>query len=312
MEKGRVTMEVMEFKIKGRHSLELACIKVLPKKEAKAVVQIFHGMGEKKERYIPFMKFLAENGYAVFIHDHRKHGASVFNEGEHGIWTKEDTWHDVIDDAYFVSRKILKEFPGKEIYVLGHSMGSIIARGFLSEYPLIAKKAIIMGTLPPYTLTKALAPMILARILRLFSSSTKRSSFLGNLMNKGLQPKYGMPRTEFDWLTHDNVDAYIADPLCGYSYTPQFYLEFFKGIVACNKSATISNTKHIPILFISGADDPVGDKGEGVKLVHRQFNGHGYTQLTLKIIEEAKHEVLNETNKIETYQFILNWLDTSK
>ncbi|AIO18567.1 lysophospholipase L2 [Candidatus Izimaplasma bacterium HR1] len=306
-------MEVMEFKIKGRHSLELACLKVLPKKEPKAIVQIFHGMGEKKERYIPFMEFLADNGYAVYIHDHRKHGASVFNEGEHGMWVKEDTWHDVIDDAYFVSRRILKDLPGKEIYILGHSMGSIIARGFLGEYPLVAKKAILMGTLPPMSLTAAIAPILLARVLRLFSGA-KRSTFLGNMTNKRLQPKYGMPRTEFDWLSRDNeiVDKYIEDPLCGYAYTPQFYFEFFKGIVACNKSNFISQTKHIPILFISGSEDPVGEKGEGVKLVHRQFNGHGYSQLTLKIVEEAKHEVLNETNKLETYQFILNWLDTSE
>lgn len=307
-------MEVLDFKIKGRHSLELACLKVLPKKEPKAVVQIFHGMGEHKERYIPFMQYLAENGYAVYIHDHRKHGASVYNEGEHGIWNKEDTWHDVIDDAYFVSRRILKDLPGKEIYVLGHSMGSVIARGFLGEYPLVAKKAIIMGTLPPMKLTGAMAPILLAWILKVFTSKTKRSTFLGNMLNKGMQPKYGMPRTEFDWLSRDDkiVDEYIEDPLCGYAYTPQFYLQFFKGIVNCNKSNFISKTKHIPILFISGDADPVGNEGDGVKDVHRQFNGHGYSQLTLELVPEAKHEVLNEIDKLTTFEFLLNWLDTSE
>lgn len=307
-------MEVVDFKIKGRHSIELACIKVLPKKDPKAVIQIFHGMAEHKERYIPFMEYLAENGYAVYIHDHRKHGASVFNEGEQGIWTKEDTWHDVIDDAYFVSRNILKDLPGKEIYILGHSMGSIIARGFLGEYPLVAKKAIIMGTLPPMKLTGVFAPLMLARVLKLFTSSTKRSLFLGNLMNKGMQPKYGMPRTEFDWLSRDEeiVDKYIENPLDGYSYTPQFYIQFFKGIVKCNKSNFISQTKHIPILFISGDADPVGENGAGVKEVHRQFNGHGYSQLTLELVPEARHEILNEKDKLTTYEYIKNWLDTSE
>ncbi len=307
-------MEVMDFKIKGRHSIELSCLKVLPKKEPKAVVQIFHGMGEHKERYIPFIEYLAENGYAVYVHDHRKHGASVFNEGEHGIWMKEDTWHDVIDDAYFVSRRVMKDLPGKQIYILGHSMGSIIARGFLGEYPLVAKKAIIMGTLPPMKLTGAIVPIVLARFLKVFTSNTKRSNFLGNMMNKMVQPKHGMPRTEFDWICSDDevVDKYIEDPLCGYAYTPQFYHQFFKGIVNCNKSNFISQTKHIPILFISGDTDPVGNNGEGVKEVHRQYTGHGYTQLTLELVSNTKHEILNETNKLTTFEFIKNWLDTSE
>ena len=307
-------MEVVEFKIKGRHSIELSCLKVLPKKDPKAIVQIFHGMGEHKDRYIPFMEYLAENGYAVYAHDHRKHGKSVFTEEEYGIFSKDDIWNDVIDDCYFVSRRVMKDLPGVPLFVLGHSMGSIIARGFLQEYPLVAKKAIIMGTLPPYSLTKALAPMILSWVLKVFTSKTKRSLFLANLLNKGMQPEYQIPRTEFDWLTTDDeiVDKYIADPLCGYAYTPQFYNQFFRGIVAVNKSNNISKTKHIPILFISGDADPVGEKGVGVKDVYRQYNGHGYTQLTLELVKDSKHEVLNEVTKLSTYKFILDWLDNSE
>lgn len=306
-------MEVVNFKIKGRHSLELSCVKVLPKKEPKAVLQIFHGVGEYKERYLPFMEYLAENGYAVYMHDHRKHGQSVFNEGEQGIWTKEDTWHDIVDDAYFVSRRVMKEFPGKEIYILGHSMGSIVARSFLGEYPLVAKKAIFMGTLPPMGLTEGFIPIQLTRVLKLFNK-TKHSQFLANFMNKRIQPKVGMPRTEFDWLSRDNeiVDAYIEDPICGHAYTPQFYLEFFKAIVNVNKSSFISEAKHIPMLFISGDADPVGENGEGVKEVHRLYTGHGYTELTLELIPEARHEVLNEIDKLTTYEFIKNWMDTSE
>lgn len=307
-------MEVVEFKTRGRQSIELSCIKVLPKKAPKAVIQIFHGMGEHKERYIPFMKFLAENGYAVYAHDHRKHGKSVFNEEDYGIFTKEDTWSDIIDDCYFVSRKVMKDLPGVPLYILGHSLGSIIARSFLQEYPLIAKKAIIMGTLPPFSLAKALPPMIISWFLKVFTSKTKRSVFLANLLNKGMQPKNETPRTEFDWLSTDDaiVDTYIEDPLCGYAYTAQFYNQFFKGIVQVNKSVNISKTKIIPILFISGAEDPVGEKGVGVKDVFRQYTGHGHTQLTLELVKGARHEILNEVSKEATYKFILNWLNKSE
>ena len=96
------------------------------------------------------------------------------------------------------------------------------------------------------------------------------------------------------------------------SQAQDFSNQFFKGIVSVNKSNNISKTKHIPILFISGEADPVGEKGEGVKDVYRQYNGHGYTQLTLELVKDARHEVLNEVNKLSTYKFILNWLDTSE
>ena len=304
-------METERFKIKGRHSLDLDCIKVAPKKAPKAIIQIFHGMGEHKERYLPFMEYLAQDGYAVYCHDHRNHGQSVRNETAVGVFLKEDLFTDMVDDAYFLSRKILKDYPGKDIYILGHSMGSIIARYYLGEYPLVAKKAILMGTLPGYSLTKALPMLLAASVLKLFTSKTKPSEFLAEKANKGLQPEFGIPRTKFDWLSREVevVDAYINDPLCGYAYTPQFYIQFGKGLVTINKSSFISKTKDIPILFISGEADPVGEMGKGVTDIFRQFSGHGYTQLTLKLIPEAKHEILNETDRLTTYEIIKDWLN---
>jgi len=120
---------------------------------------------------------------------------------------------------------------------------------------------------------------------------------------------YEEPRTTFDWLSRDEavVDAYIEDPLCGYAYTPKFYVEFFKAIINCNKSDFIMKTKDIPLLFISGAADPVGENGAGVERIHQTYNGHGYTQLTLKLVDNARHEVLNETDKESTYDYIKEW-----
>lgn len=303
-------MEVTRFSVKGKHSLALKGIMVKPKKDPKAIVQIFHGMGEHKDRYIPFMEFLAENGFVCYAHDHRKHGESISEDEGYGIWTKEDRFSDVIDDCNFVTRKILRDYPGKKLIIFGHSMGSIIARSYISRYALVPSAAIIMGTIPPYTSVKAFAPITLAKTIRLFTKSTKRSKFMGTQLNNPNIKPFENPRTNLDWLTRDEavVDAYIADPLCGYDYTPQFYVEFLKSIVHVSQGSVISLTKDMPLLFISGDHDPVGEMGKGIKEITRHYEGYGYTQITEKLVEGARHEVLNETNKQETYDFILDWL----
>jgi alpha-beta hydrolase superfamily lysophospholipase len=297
------------FEVKGKHNCVLKGLRTVPKKKPKAILQIFHGMGEHKERYIPFMEFMTENGYACYIHDHRKHGGSVTIEDGYGLFDAGDRWDNVLDDAYFVSRKIMKDFPGTKIIVMGHSMGSIIARTFISRNALLPHAAIIMGTLPPISPIKAVVPKFLARTIDLFTPKYKRSNFLANLLNKPLLKNYNHPKTKFDWITSDEevVKQYEDDPLCGYAYTPKFYLEFFKAIVEASNSNVISHTKDNPILFISGKDDPVGEYGSGVDEIHRIYLGHGFTSTTIKLVDGARHEVLNEKNKEETYQFIVDW-----
>jgi alpha-beta hydrolase superfamily lysophospholipase len=306
-------MLVERFNVSGKNGLTLKGVRTIPKKQPKAVIQIFHGMGEHKERYLPFMQFMSEHGYACYAHDHRKHGESVAVEEGYGLFDENDRWDDVLDDGYFVSRKILKDYPGIKIIVMGHSMGSIIARMFVSRNALLPHAAIFMGTLPPISWGRAAVPKTLAAVIGLFSGKHKRSAFLADALNKPLLAKFENPRTKFDWLTHDDaiVDAYIEDPLCGYAYTARFYQEFFRAIREVTKSDVILKTKDNPILFISGEEDPVGDYGEGVREIYRTYNGHGYTQLTLKLIPDARHEVLNELNKDETFAYILGWCDNT-
>ena len=304
-------MAVETFELKGKNNVVLKGIKVIPKKEPKAILQIFHGMGEHKSRYIPFMEFMAEHGYACYAHDHRKQGESITLDEGYGIFESNDRWDDVLDDAYFVTRKILKDYPGKKLIIMGHSMGSVIAREFIAKNPLVPHATIIMGTVPPYTALKAFVPKLLANIIYFFTPRKKRSQFLANVLNKPLIAGYTEPRTKFDWITSDEaiVDAYVADPLCGYAYTPKFYAEFIGALVRINNSSLIMRTKDKPILFISGKEDPVGAFGEGVEDVYRMYNGHGYTQIKLMLIENARHEVLNELNKEDTYEKILDWCD---
>ena len=171
-------MEVKEFNIKGRKNLQLSVMTVKDDVPTKGVVQIFHGMGEHKNRYIPFAKYLAKEGYVVIAHDHRKHGHSVEKETDLGIFVKGDVWDDIITDCYIVTGHIFKEYPRLPITVLGHSMGSIIAREFLGRYSDVASKAIIMGTLPEIKMGKAIAPIMISNILNLFNFKNKPSNFI--------------------------------------------------------------------------------------------------------------------------------------
>lgn len=300
------------FQVQGKRGCTLKGIRTLPKKHPKAVIQIFHGMGEHKLRYVPFMEFMSLKGYACYAHDHRKQGESVTVENGYGLFERTDRWDDVLDDAYFVTRKILKDFPGAKIIILGHSMGSIVAQTFVANNALIPHAAIFMGTLPPMALRKTFMPRLLAGILGVFKRKHSRSDFLAKIVNKPLITSFGdNPRTPFEWLSHDEsvVDAYVEDPLCGYAFTAKFYSEFIKAISVATSSRIISKTKDNPILFISGAEDPVGLNGEGVDEVYRLYSGHGFTQLTKKIVDGARHEILNETNKLETFDYLLKWCD---
>ncbi len=304
-------MEVIRFELVRKNEIKLSCFQIVPEGETKGVVHILHGMGEHKERYLHFAKFLAKNSYAVYAHDHRKHGESVKDESEVGIFTKSDKWSDIIDDCNFVNRKIRKDFPNHKIITLGHSMGSVIARKYISEYPYTTDLAIIMGTLPPMGFGKVILPLVVTSVMSFFNPKNNRSLFLGKFLNDPLIKHLEPRRTDFDWITTDEkiVDKYVEDPLCGYSYSTKFYKEFFKGILSVNKSETVFKTKEMPLLFISGKEDPVGEFGNGVKATRELYSGHGFLDLTLEIIAGDRHEVLNETNKINTYEFILDWIN---
>ena len=304
-------MGIEEFVVKGKHDISLSCFKIIPEGEIKGVIQVFHGMGEHKKRYHHFAKYMAKHGFAVYSHDHRKHGLSVNTPEEVGIFTKQDTWEDVLLDCNFVNRKIQKDLPNVPVIIMGHSMGSIIARKYIANYASVPKMAIIMGTLPPVGMSRLWAPLFLTNVFGLFMKD-KRMNFIAKLLNDPLNKNLTIKRTKFDWLSNDIrvVDKYIADPLCGYSYSKRFYKEFFKAMIDVNQSDIILETEDIPLLFISGKDDPVGEFGDGVKKVRELYSGHGYTQLTYKLIENNRHEVINEKEKTATFKYLIEWINS--
>jgi alpha-beta hydrolase superfamily lysophospholipase len=303
-------MKIEEFSLKGKNDLELSCFKIIPDKDILGVIQVFHGMGEHKNRYHYFAKQMAKNGFAVYAHDHRKHGLSVRSKEEVGIFIKEDTWENVIEDCNIVSETIQKELPNIPVIIMGHSMGSVIARKYISTYASVPKMAIIMGTLPPISMGRAWLPLLLTNIVGFFKRD-KRIPFIAKLLNDPLNKNIKDLRTKFDWLTNNpkEVDKYIKDPLCGYAYSKGFYKEFFNTMIDINKTETIVKTKDIPLLFISGKDDPVGDYGEGVLKVKELYSENGYNKSTINLVEGNRHEIINEFKKLDTCKYIVDWIN---
>jgi alpha-beta hydrolase superfamily lysophospholipase len=304
-------VSLSRYEVEGKFGSVLKCYLVMPEDEVKATIVVFHGMGEHKERYMHFAKWMAKEGFAVVAYDHRKHGESIGELDTVGIFTDSDRFEYVIDDAHYVVKNARSRVKDKPIIVLGHSMGSIIARRYIAKYTALPIGAVIMGTLPIYKKAQAIAPLLIANVINLFHKN-KPSPFMAKLLNQPLLKSIENPVTEFDWLSYEekNIEKYIEDPLCGYPYSPKFYIEFFKEIVEVNRTVNISETREIPILFISGKDDPVGNFGQGVKDVEQQYNGHGFFELKIVLLDNMRHEVLNEKKKLIAYKEIRDWCES--
>ena len=305
-------MKAKRFFIEGKHGVPLHCLTVFPEGEVKAVVVILHGIAEHKERYLDYMKWMAAEGYAMFAYDHRKHGKSLREDEKLGIFSADDKWEYVIDDVHYVVKDARKKMPGRDIIILGHSMGSIIARRYAAKYSQVPKAVVLVGTLPILNRSETFGPLFMARVCNIIRKNSP-STLIAKAINKPMLASYEEPRTPLDWLSKDEkvIDKYLEDPLSGFAYNARFYIEFFKSVRKVNKTENISDTRNIPILFIAGKDDPIGEFGVGVEDVYKLYMGHGFFEVRLKLIPDNRHEILNEPEKLETYKIIAEWLQSS-
>ncbi len=274
------------------------------------IIQIVHGMVEFVDRYDDFARFLCDNGYIVVGEDHLGHGGSVNNEGEWGYFTKYDGFNYIIKDLHTLHLKQAKEFPELPYFFLGHSMGSFLTRIYISYYGKSLAGAIIMGTgnQPP-----ALAAFgkALAGLISLFKGDKYRSRFINNMAFGSYNKRFKPARTPYDWLTKDTkiVDAYMKEPRCTFIFTISAYKELFDGVMYVGRKSNISKTpKELPLLLTSGAQDPVGGFGKGVVHVYDMYKAAGIDDVSIKLYENDRHEILNETDRGQVYQDILAWL----
>ena len=278
-------------------------------KEPIGVLQIVHGMAEYIDRYDNFAKYMTEQGFNVIGHDHLGHGHSVSDERDYGFFAEENGDKIIIEDMHSVTQYAREKWEELPNFILGHSMGSFCLRQYLTKYSNDVFGAVIMGT---GWITSAAA--FLGKTIATNTCKSKGSHTVNPLLIKLTLEPYNKPfapaRTNCDWLSRDEkqVDLYVNDKLCGFDFTAGAYKDFFTILekIAKNRQL-IGMRKSLPILITSGSVDPVGGKKACEKL-NAQYKRCGIDDVTLKLWENDRHEILNELDKSDVYLYIYNWL----
>ncbi|NLA73519.1 MAG: alpha/beta hydrolase [Clostridiales bacterium] len=278
--------------------------------EVKTIVQITHGMAEHTDRYVDFARFLNNEGFGVYMHDHLGHGKSVENDEELGFFGDTDGYKALVNDVKQLTDIIKKENEGKRVILFGHSMGSFIARSYCENYGNEIDGVVFCGTSgsnPGALVGKKIADYVAKR-----NGSHFRSEFINSLAFSSYNKRIKPIRTDFDWLTRDNsiVDAYVDDPKCGFLFTASGYRDLFTLLHSVSKRIWYANVPYaLPILLIAGEADPVGSYGKGVKEVAKLLRDTNHSDVTLKLYPDCRHEILNELNKDEVYSHISQWVN---
>ena len=275
-----------------------------------AVLQIAHGVSEFILRYEPFAEWLTERGFAVVGHDHLGHGDSVAPGASRLYFGPAGSWNAVVEDIRTLRMLAGEAFPGVPYFLLGHSMGSFLARNYLIRYPGTLDGAVVMGTgqmpAPLLAAGKAVASLMARK-----AGEDRPHPLVENLAFGAYNKTFAPNRTAFDWLSVNeaNVDWYIAHPLCGGSPTTGLFREMLGGMAFMAKPANLQKMDlSTPILFISGEMDPVGGCGKDVRKAFESFRRVGVKDLSLKLYPELRHEILCEESRETVFEDIYQWL----
>ncbi len=283
----------------------------IPDGDIKAILQISHGMVEFIDRYDDFAKYLTDKGILVTGNDHLGHGGSVTSEDNWGYFHEDEGYKKVLEDLYTVTKITKEKYPNKPYFLLGHSMGSFYARRYLFTYGEELDGAIIMGTAWQEKITVKTGKL-LCKLIGLFKGSKYRSKFINNMALGPYNKKWEPSITHNDWLTKDEkiVEWYSNEPKCSFIFTLNGFYNLFSVLDdVCDKNNIAKVRKDLPILFMAGEDDPVGNFGKGVKKTYDTFKEVGIKDVSIKLYPNDRHEILNETDKDIIYEDLYNFIN---
>ncbi|HZK34086.1 MAG TPA: alpha/beta hydrolase [Bacillota bacterium] len=304
-------MKAEHFTFSNEKGQDIYVYRWLPKKDCriKGVLQISHGMAEHAGRYERLADFLTQHGYIIYANDQRGHGKTAGHIDNVG-YIGEDGFSGMVLDMKQLTDIIKMEYPGMPLIVLGHSMGSFLTQRYIQRWGQGIEGAILSGSNGERGLDIKLAIGI-ARLQAFLLGKRKRSRLLKFLTFSVYNSAFRPARTPFDWLSRDKdeVDEYIADKYCGGVYTTSFFLDFFRLLDKLyDREAAGRIPKDLSLNIISGAMDPVGGQGKGVRKLIDFYKGLGLNNVSSKLYPGARHELLNEVNRDEVMEDILLWL----
>lgn len=279
--------------------------------EIRGVVQLSHGMVDHVGRYTALAEYLTGEGFVFAGNDHLGHGKTVATPDDFGFFASKDGYKYVIDDLYAMNGELRKRFPDKPVILLGHSMGSFLARLYAVKYPKSIDGIIIHGTggkNPAVPLGKAVVA-----ILRAIRGERHRSAFVKKLSFMGYNSKFDKSEGDEAWLTRagELVADRKDDPRTNYTFTLAGYNDLFTMLGECNSSDWYTQyPKSLPTILMAGGADPVGNYGEGIREIYDGLSKENVAILDIEIYEGARHELFNETNRAEVFRDICDWLST--
>lgn len=296
-----------KFSFASSQNQALSARRWVPDGDIRGIVQLVHGMAEHIDRYDRVAEALAGKGFLVTGHNHLGHGEETPLKGYFG---DKNGWQALVDDVHRLRELTEKKYPGIPFFLLGHSMGSFVVRCYLMEHSAGLKGAILSGT-GSFSSGTVSGGLAVSELICLTGGAKKESPFINKIGFSSSNKPFAPNRTEFDWLSRDEkeVDKYVADPWCGFLFTASGYRDMFRGLKRMSEKVGLQRMqKDLPVLFISGEQDPVGGMGSGVKKAAEDFRSVGMQNVTVRLYPGARHELFNEVNRDEVYADLISWI----
>lgn len=300
-------MQKQEFNyMSSNGSTLIHCVKWVPENPI-GVIQIVHGITEHIDRYEEFANYMVNQGYIVIGNDHLGHGKSIITDKPKMFIGELGSWNYLVKDINTLYEIITEEYK-LPIYLIGFSLGSFVSRHYLIDYNPNYQKVILVGTgIQPNIVLNILKLIVKGEVKKIGVENT--SKFIRELSFGTYNKQIKDAKTDYDWLTssEEEINKYINDPLVGKDTTGSLFYELLDGMVYTSKLSNIKKMKELPILLLSGLDDPVGSKGNGVKKLENIYKKNNI-DVSLKLYEGKRHDLFHETNKLEVFNDILTYI----
>ncbi len=282
--------------------------------EIKGIVQLHHGLQEHSMRYDRLGSVLAEKGYVLNAYDMRGHGKTAENsvakgKGIFGKLADENGYKIIVNDLQEVIQNVKNDFKDKPVILLGHSFGSFVVQSYIEKYGDV-DSCILSGTSGPMSPLKIMGGKLVTSILKFSKNPDEPSDLLYNMSFSSYNKRIPNPKYAYEWLSKNelNLVLYGQDQWCGQPLTISFYYDMVRLLASIHSKNNIKKiSKELPVLFIYGTEDPVGNYGKSIEKLAKLYKKTGLKTVEVKAYDGDRHEILNEDDKDQVEADILEW-----